>query len=67
MGNRVMAATAIVSSAGAVASAHAMPSWSPHQRGGSTKTPSISDVDAQSSSVAPAKSGHAGQKIDRLA
>jgi hypothetical protein len=67
MGNRVMAASAIVSSAGAIAPAHAVPSWSTHQRGGSSKTASISDVDAQSSSVAPAKGGHAGQKIDRLA
>ncbi len=37
-----------------------------HQRGGAASA-SITDIDATGSSVAPAKSGHAGQKIDRLA
>jgi hypothetical protein len=62
-----MAATAIVASASAAAPARTAPSWSAHQRSSSTAKPSISDVDAQGSSVAPAKSGHTGQKIDRLA
>jgi hypothetical protein len=62
-----MAANTIVSSASAAAPAHSASSWSAHQRGGNTAKPSISDIDAQGSSVAPAKSGHVGQKIDRLA
>jgi hypothetical protein len=59
-----MAASAVASSAGA--SAQAPPSLLSHPRHGH-KTSSLADVDAQSSSVAPAKTaaGHTGQKIDR--
>jgi hypothetical protein len=59
-----MAASAIGSPAGA--SAQASPSLSSHPRHGH-KMPSLADVDAQSSSVAPAKSaaGRTGQTIDR--
>jgi hypothetical protein len=59
-----MAASAIASPASSAAPATS--SWTSHQRHGH-KTPSLADVDAQSSSVAPAKiaAGHTGQKIDR--
>jgi len=62
-----MAASTIVSSANAATPAHTAPSWSAHQRSRSPAKPAISDIDAQGSSVTPAKSGHAGQKVDRLA